>query len=132
MPRSGMCSGSRVAGVFGAAGYFLGIARDLSVSVHKISWPRRLCRWGFLGAKIVLLLPIAYFVSLDLAYGFIGFNSTDALYLQMVAAFFICMFGMQWVLSDQRQRCPVCLRRVDHPVRVGNSPERFWRGMEQN
>jgi hypothetical protein len=105
---------------------------DLSVSVHKISWPRRLCRWGFLGAKIVLLLPIAYFVSLDLAYGFIGFNSTDALYLQMVAAFFICMFGMQWVLSDQRQRCPVCLRRVDHPVRVGQLSRTFlaWNGTE--
>ncbi|MDR3791909.1 MAG: ABC transporter permease [Terracidiphilus sp.] len=105
---------------------------DLSVSVHKISWQRRVCRWGFLGAKIALLLPIAYFVSLDMAYCFLGFNSSHALYLQIVAAFFICLFGMQWVLSDQQQRCPICLRRVNHPARVGQLSRTFlaWNGTE--
>jgi hypothetical protein len=105
---------------------------DLSVSVHKIPWTSRLMRWGFLGAKIALLMLITYFVSLDLAYGFMGFNTNQALYVQMVSAFFICLFGMQWVLSDQRQRCPVCLRRVDHPARVGQFSRTFlaWSGTE--
>ena len=105
---------------------------DLSVSVHRISWPRRLLRWGFLGAKIAMILLITYFASLDLAYGFTGFNTSQALYIQTVSTFFMCMFGMQWVLSDQRQRCPVCLRCVDHPARVGQLSRTFlaWNGTE--
>jgi hypothetical protein len=105
---------------------------DLSVSVHRISWPRRLLRWGFLGAKIAMLLMIAYFASLDLAFGFKGFNTSQALYVQTVSTFFMCLFGMQWALSDQRQRCPVCLRRVDHPARVGQLSRTFlaWNGTE--
>lgn len=105
---------------------------DLSVSVHRIRWTTKLLRWGFLGAKIALLLPIAYIASLDLAYGFIGLNANQALYVQMVSAFFMVLFGMQWVLSDQRKRCPVCLRRVDHPARVGQFSRTFlaWSGTE--
>jgi hypothetical protein len=105
---------------------------DLSVSVHKIPLARRLARWGFLGGKVALLVPIAYFVSLDLAYAFTGLNASHALYVQMVSTFFIFLFGMKWVLSDQRQRCPVCLRRVDHPARVGQFSRTFlaWSGTE--
>ncbi len=105
---------------------------DLSVSVRRISWPRRLLRWGFLGAKIALLLPIVYYASLDLAYGFTGLNTSQVLYIQLVSAFFMFLFGMQWALSDQRQRCPVCLRRVDHPARVGQFSRTFlaWSGTE--
>lgn len=105
---------------------------DLSVSVHRISWTARLMRWGFLGAKIALLIPITYFVSLDLAYGFLGLNANQALYVQMVSTFFMFLFGMRWVLNDQRQRCPVCLRRVDHPARVGQFSRTFlaWSGTE--
>jgi hypothetical protein len=105
---------------------------DLSVSVHKVSWPRRLLRWGFLCAKMALLLPIVYFVSIDLAFSFMGLNAIHALYIQIVSAFFMCLFGMQWALNDQRQRCPVCLRRVDHPARVGQLSRTFlaWNGIE--
>jgi hypothetical protein len=105
---------------------------DLSVSVCRISWPRRLLRWGFLSAKIALLLPIVYYASLDLAYGFTGLNTSEAFYIQLVSTFFLCLFGMQWVLNDQRQRCPVCLRRVDHPARVGQLSRTFlaWSGTE--
>jgi hypothetical protein len=105
---------------------------DLTVSVHATSWPRRLCRWGFLAAKIALLLPFARFASLDLAYGRTDLNASYAVYIQLVSAFFICLFGMRWVLSDQRQRCPVCLRRVVHPARVGQFSRTFlaWSGTE--
>lgn len=105
---------------------------DLSVSVRKVSWPRRLLRWGFLGGKILLLLPIVYFVSLDIAFSFTGLNNSQALSIQALSAFLTCLFGMQWTLSDQRQRCPVCLRRVDHPARVGQLSRTFlaWSGTE--
>ena len=105
---------------------------DLSVSVHKVSWPRRLLRWGFLGVKIALLLPIVYFVSFDIAFSFTGLNNNQAMSIQAVSAFLICLFGMQWILNDQRQRCPVCMRRVDHPARVGQFSRTFlaWSGTE--
>jgi hypothetical protein len=105
---------------------------ELSVSVDRISWLRRMCRWGFLVAKIVLLLPIAHFASLNLAYGYTRFSTNQALYIQLVATFLICLFGMRWVLTDQWQRCPVCLRRVDHPARVGQLSRTFlaWNGIE--
>jgi len=105
---------------------------ESSVSLHEISWPRRICRWGFLGVKIALLLPIAHFVSLDLGYGFTALNTNQTVYIELVSTFFICLFGMRWVLSDQRRRCPVCLRRVDHPARVGQLSRTFlaWNGIE--
>jgi hypothetical protein len=103
-----------------------------SVSLHEISWPRRFCRSGFLVAKIALLLPLLHFAALDLSYGFFPFNVNQALYIQLVVTFFGCLFGMSWVLNDQRRRCPVCLRRVAHPARVGQLSRTFlaWNGTE--
>ena len=105
---------------------------EYSVSLNEISWPRRVCRWLFLVAKVVLLLPIVYFASLDIAYGCTGFNSLQALYAQLVITFIVCLLGMSWALNDQRQRCPVCLRRVAHPARVGQFSRTFlaWSGTE--
>jgi hypothetical protein len=105
---------------------------DLSVSVDEIPWVRRIWRWGFLAAKIALLLPIVYCASLDVAYGYTGFNPYQAVYAQLVVTFFGCLFGASWALSDQRQRCPVCLRRVVHPARVGQFSRTFlaWSGTE--
>jgi hypothetical protein len=77
-----------------------------SVSLHEISWQRRFCRSGFLAAKIALLLPLLHFAALDLSYGFFPFNVNEALYLQLVVTFFGCLFGMSWVLNDQRQSLP--------------------------
>ncbi len=103
-----------------------------SVSLHEISWFRRFCRTGFLVAKIALLLPLLHFAALDLSYGFFPFNVNGALYIQLVVTFFGCLFGMSWALNDQRRRCPVCLRRVAHPARVGQLSRTFlaWNGTE--
>ncbi len=103
-----------------------------SVSLHEVSWPRRFFRSAFLVAKIALLLPILHFASLDISYGFFPFNVNEALYIQLVVTFFGCLFGMSWVLNDQRRRCPVCLRRVAHPARVGQLSRTFlaWNGTE--
>jgi hypothetical protein len=105
---------------------------DLSVSVHKISLVRRVARWGFLLAKIALVVPITYFASLDIGYGFTGFSVNEALYLEAMTTFFGCLFGISWALNDQRRRCPICLRRVVHPARVGQFSRTFlaWSGTE--
>jgi hypothetical protein len=85
-----------------------------------------------LTAKIALFLPIVYFVSLDLAYGCTTLSREQAVYIQLVATFAMCLFGLRWVLKDQRQRCPVCMRRVTHPAQVGQASRTFldWNGTE--
>lgn len=105
---------------------------EYSPASHRPPWPRRIVRWLFLAAKIALLLPIVYYASLDMAYwrSFGGTYAAD--YIQLVSAFAICLAGMRWILLDQRQRCPVCLRRVAHPARVGLASRTFlaWNGTE--
>ena len=105
---------------------------EYSVSSHRPSWTRRLCRWGYMGAKIALLLPIVYFSSLDLAYGHTTLYSPASEYAQLAFSFWICLFGLRWALLDQRQRCPVCLRHVTNPARVGLASRTFlaWNGTE--
>jgi MacB-like periplasmic core domain len=101
-------------------------------SPHRPQWPRRIVRWLYFGAKIVLLLPIVYYLSIDLAYWRLFGSAYAADYIQMVSAFTLCLGGMRWVLLDQRQRCPVCLRRVAHPAQVGLASRTFlaWNGTE--
>lgn len=101
-------------------------------SSHRPPWPRRIVRWLYLAAKFALLLPIVYYASLDLAYcrSFGGSYAAD--YIQLASAFVICLGGMRWALLDQRQRCPVCLKRVAHPATVGLASRTFlaWNGTE--
>jgi hypothetical protein len=105
---------------------------EYSFSTHKPSWARRISRLSFLGAKIALLLAIAYFASADLAYAQTTGYSVAAENIQLFSSFVICLFGMRWVFLDQRQRCPVCLRRVTHPAQVGQASRMFlaWNGTE--
>jgi hypothetical protein len=105
---------------------------ESSASSHPTSWPRRLYRWSFLLAKIGLLLPIVYFASIDMAYWNVAFRPSSSVYIQLTASFSICLFGLCWVLKDQRQRCPVCLRQVEHPAQVGQASRTFldWNGTE--
>jgi hypothetical protein len=105
---------------------------EYSVSLHRPSWSIRLCRWGYMGAKIALLLPIVYFLSLDLSYWHTTLYSSASEYAQLAFSFSICLFGLRWALLDQRQRCPVCLRHVTNPARVGLASRTFlaWNGTE--
>ncbi len=105
---------------------------EYSPSSHRPQWPRRVVRWLYLAAKIALLLPIVYYMSLDLAY-WRSFGTTYAAdYIQLFSAFALCLGGMRWALLDQRQRCPVCLKRVAHPAQVGLVSRTFlaWNGTE--
>jgi hypothetical protein len=105
---------------------------EYSVNPQKTSWSRRLLRWSFLAAKAALLLPIVYFVSLDLACTCTSIGRENQAYIQLISTFAMCLFGLRWVLKDQRQRCPVCVHRVTHPAQVGQASRTFldWNGTE--
>lgn len=105
---------------------------ELSLHTEGLGWQRRLLRPLFFAAKLVLVWPIAYFVSLDAAYGSTLSSVTAQIYLQLVVGFLVCLFGLRWALGDQHRRCPVCLRRVAHPARVGTASSNLlaWSGTE--
>jgi MacB-like periplasmic core domain len=105
---------------------------EYSFSSQKPSSSRRAIRLGLLGAKVGLILLIAYFSSIDLAYCHFPALSAAGTYIQLSASFAILLFGMRWALLDQRERCPVCLRRVTHPAQVGSFSRLFlaWSGTE--
>ena len=91
--------------------------------------PRRIGprRGLFLAAKTVLVLPILLFGPLDL--GSLG-SSVSPLVVHIV--FFSGLFAARWILADQRRRCPVCLRLLTNPVRMGESSRILleWHGTE--
>jgi hypothetical protein len=105
---------------------------ESSLDSQQTSWWRKLVRWSFFSTKIGLLFPIIYFVSFDLAYGDRSLGREGAIYIQLISTFSLCLFGMRWVLKDQRQRCPVCVRTVCHPAHVGQASWTFldWNGTE--
>jgi hypothetical protein len=81
----------------------------------------------FLAAKALLVLPIVLFGSLDLAS--LG-SSLSPLHVHL--ALFGSLFAVRWINADQRKRCPVCLRLLANPVRIGE-PSRIlleWHGTE--
>jgi hypothetical protein len=105
---------------------------EASAHPHQASWTNRLLRWSFFSAKVALLLPIIYFVSMNLAYGFTILSREQSIYIQLAATFGMCLFSLRWALKDQRQRCPVCMRLVTHPAQVGQASRTFldWNGTE--
>jgi hypothetical protein len=96
-----------------------------------ISWPLRLRRWMFLAIKFSLLLPMIYFVSLDLAYG-LRAEALTSQYIQIAVSFMLALFSFRWALKDQRRRCPLCLSTLTNPARVGEPSRSFlsWNGTE--
>jgi hypothetical protein len=81
----------------------------------------------FLAAKALLIVPIVAFGSLDLAS--LG-GSVSPLFFHI--ALCASLFAAHWMLADQRKRCPVCLRPLANPVRIGESSHILleWHGTE--
>jgi hypothetical protein len=108
---------------------FAGMLLGMMTSDFPQGHPRRIGprRGLFLAAKTLLVVPIVLFGSLDL--GSLG-SSVSPLVLHI--AFFSSLFAARWILADQRRRCPVCLRLLANPVRMGD-PSRIlleWHGTE--
>jgi hypothetical protein len=89
-------------------------------------------RWAFLIFKLLLVLLIVGSWSIAVAYGFSAVDSSAALYIQMGMSFPSLLIALRWMLHDQRRRCPVCLRVLSNPARVGQPSCNFlaWCGTE--
>jgi hypothetical protein len=89
-------------------------------------------RWLFLALKFVLVLAVVFFGSTALALEPTSLNMADAAGIQALTSFISLVLGFRWVLEDQRRRCPVCLRRLSNPARVGQASCNFlsWCGIE--
>jgi len=105
---------------------------EYRLNSRNLSWSTKVRRWSFLAGKIALLVPITYFVAMDLAWGRTGVALEQAQTTEMVVTFCMFLFGLRWVLRDSRQRCPVCLGKLMHPARVGQPSRNFlaWHGTE--
>ena len=92
---------------------------------HAHSRTPEIRRWIFLAAKIALVLPIVLFGTLDV-FSLIALDlQPHALIVGSVAAF-------RWILTDQRRRCPVCLRLLSNPIPIGQPSRTLleWYGTE--
>jgi hypothetical protein len=105
---------------------------DYPKTNDSLFWMTRRRRWIFLSIKIALILPIVYCGSLSLAYSKTSLDPITSQYIQIFFSFTGCLFSFRWALRDQRQRCPVCLRLLTNPARVGQPSRNFlaWNGTE--
>jgi hypothetical protein len=81
----------------------------------------------FLAAKIALVQPV-------LLCGLVVLLSIGPAvpFAPQLGIFSWWILTLRWVLVDQRQRCPVCLRLLSNPVRIGSPSGTFleWYGAE--
>lgn len=89
-------------------------------------WPNGKSAWVFFICKTVLVCVGVYFFSFDI----LPVISRPPVQPQMAFVFYIAAF--RWSIRDQRHRCPICLRRLTHPVLIGNCSSTLlhWYGAE--
>lgn len=92
---------------------------------HLLPWPGRLRRGIFLALKIALVQPI-------MLCGFVAMLAIGTVPIVPLAIGAAWILTFRWVLIDQRRRCPVCLRLLTDPVRIGSPSRTFleWYGAE--
>lgn len=92
-----------------------------------VPWPNRLRLGIFLLLKLALVQPV-------MLCGFLAMiRIGPAVALPAQLAYHTLWFlTFRWVLLDQRNRCPVCLRLLTKPVRIGVPSQTFleWYGSE--
>jgi hypothetical protein len=89
---------------------------------YPLPWRSRLRRGIFLALKIALIQPM-------MLSGFVGVCAMPIANMP----FSVCwILAIRWALIDQRDRCPVCLRLLTTPVRIGSASQTFleWYGAE--
>ncbi len=79
----------------------------------------------FLAAKLVLVLTIAFLLSLDLTQPFHTAHPFTAEILQPQFFVFMALLGLRWNFQDQDNRCKHCLRELATPEQVGRPSWNF-------
>ncbi|HLW97044.1 MAG TPA: hypothetical protein VKR82_00240 [Candidatus Acidoferrales bacterium] len=90
---------------------------EYSAMPGSLSRAKRFERWAFLGIKLCLFISIIFCGTLDLA------PVLGRLLPQFTLVAYFLAF--RWALLDQRQRCPVCLRVLSNPIRIGQLSQIF-------
>jgi hypothetical protein len=105
---------------------------DKASSTVKLSCAQLAVPGLFFSAKLALLLGILFILPIDLVYANSKGYDSGAPCAQLLFTLIFGLLGFWWVVDDQRKRCPVCLRRVTHPARVGIASRTFlaWNGTE--
>lgn len=109
--------------------FILGVALFILPTFTRLAlgdYPAKTCsrRWIFLVLKVALVLLVVFFGTIDLAPGMGS--------IQPLAALIGYTLGFRWILTDQRQRCPVCLRLLSNPAKIGQPSSTLleWYGTE--
>src|SRR5262245_41300354 len=93
------------------------------VNCHRLSWRSKLRRGTFLVLKVALvqLIMLCGLIVQILIVPWVG-----------LAGYLPFILVLRWVISDQQQRCSVCLRSLTASVRIGNPSRTFldWYGAE--
>ena len=99
---------------------------EYPATLHSRTRATRLHRWIFLAFKIALILLIVFFGTLDLG----PVIASEGVRPHATIIGYVLAF--RWVLIDQRRRCPVCLRLLTNPVRIGQPSHTMldWYGTE--
>ena len=99
----------------------LSVTTSLALGDYPANREIRPLRWIFFGLKIALILPIV-----------IGSVSLISVNLQAHGLMAASLIGFRWAVVDQRRRCPVCLRLLSNPTRIGGPSRTFleWYGTE--
>jgi hypothetical protein len=105
-------------------------ATSLSLREYPATGPPPACAtrrrwWIFFAIKIALISVIVFCGSLTL-------SSIGLAPMQAHGSLIGYILAFRWALFDQRQRCPVCLRLLTNPTRIGQPSQTFlaWYGTE--
>lgn len=112
--------------VLGMALLLLQIGAPFAWTEYAFATGGRTRWWIFFGLKAVLILTIVFFGTLDLG------RIVAPAGLLPHATLIGYVSGFRWVLRDQHRRCPVCLRLLTNPVRIGEASHMLldWYGTE--
>jgi len=93
---------------------------------YATSFACRLRRGAFFALKVALAQPILF--CLLMVWVWIAPFAPFAPFFLFAG----CLMTLRWILADQSRRCPVCLRRLGNPVRIGAPSQTFlaWYGDE--
>jgi hypothetical protein len=97
---------------------------ETGLTTEQLPIRKRLHVWLFFLAKLLLLLPTLLCAPLLVAHG-LAWSAASAQGLQALLTLGGTPLAAFWAISDQRQRCPHCLRKLSSPARVGDRSHTF-------
>ena len=80
---------------------------------------QRWVRWRFLAVKLVLSILFCYLLAIHVTQSFQHLLGTQADWLLVACGLVFNVIAVSWAFTDQRQRCPTCMRSLRGPARMG-------------